>query len=231
MEKKNIHKDHRQRVRERYLREGIGSMADHNIVELLLFYGIPYKDTNGIAHALIESFGDINGVLDAPLEDLKKIDGIGESTAILIKLTKDIALRYSENSAFIKDSSGHGQSILDYAAAKLSAQTKEIVFALSVDANGRVRRCTKVCDGSPDTAEIDSRALIEAALRFDSKFLVLAHNHPNGFAVPSLRDVSSTEQARLLLASVGIKLVDHIIVSPDDAFSMARSNKYKGLFG
>ena len=85
-EKKNIHKDHRQRVRDSYLKTGIDAMADHNILELLLFYCIPLKDTNPIAHELIEKYHDLNGVLDAPIKELEKVNGIGENAAVMIKL-------------------------------------------------------------------------------------------------------------------------------------------------
>lgn len=230
MEKKNIHKDHRQRVRARYLNEGIGAMADHNIVELLLFFGIPYKDTNSIAHELIDRFGDLNGVLDAPVAELMKIDGIGENTATLIRLTRDIALKYIERKTFNKVTVGEEERISDFIGMKYAGETREIVYMLTLDSHGRLQRCIKVCDGSPDTASVDNRIVVEAAIRFDSKNIIIAHNHPNGFAVPSVADVKATEQLIPVLEAIGINLADHIIVSPDDAFSMAKSKKYSYLF-
>ncbi|MBR3836396.1 MAG: RadC family protein [Clostridia bacterium] len=230
MEKKNLHKDHRQRVRARYLSEGIGSMAEHNIVELLLFFGIPYKDTNDIAHALIERFGDLNGVLDAPVEELMKTDGIGENTATLIRLTRDIAVRYFEKKNLDRMSAGDGERVTDFIELKYTGETREIVYMLTLDSHGGVQRCVKVCEGSPDSATVDNREVVETALRFDTKNIILAHNHPNGFAVPSVADVKATEQLVQIFDSIGINLADHIIVSADDTFSMARSNKYGSLF-
>ncbi|MBR6531586.1 MAG: RadC family protein [Clostridia bacterium] len=230
MEKKNIHKDHRQRVRARYLNEGIGAMADHNIVELLLFFGIPYKDTNSIAHELIDRFGDLNGVLDAPVAELMKIDGIGENTATLIRLTRDVALRYIEHKTFNRVNVGEEERLSDFIGMKYAGETRELVYMLTLDSHGRLQRCVKVCDGSPDTASVDNRVVVETAIRFDSKNIIIAHNHPNGFAVPSVADVKATEQLIPVLEAIGINLADHIIVSPDDSFSMANSKKYSYLF-
>ena len=229
MEKKNIHKDHRQRVRARYLSEGLSSMADHNIVEMLLFFGIPYKDTNPIAHKLTETFGDLNGVLDAPVEELMKIDGIGENAATLIRLTRDIALKYMSNRrADINE--GESDAIEDFVRKKYAAETREIVYALGVSSQGRVERCVKVSVGTNDRALIDNRAVLEAVLGFNSKNVVIAHNHPNGFAAPSATDIRTTEQLKELLNTVEVRLIDHIIVSADDLFSMAKSRKFADLF-
>lgn len=229
MEKKNVHKDHRQRVRARYFKEGIGSMADHNIIEFLLFYGIPFKDTNNVAHGLIEKFGDLNGVLEAPKEELMKVNGVGENVAALIRLTHDISLLYNERKQqrILDDTE---KAFIPYIEAKYSGERREIVYLLCLDANGKLQRCIKVCDGSPDTAVVDTRAIVETVVRFDSKNVVLAHNHPNGFAVPSLADVKTTEELIPVLDAIGVNLVDHIIVSADDTFSMAQSNKYGYLF-
>ncbi|MBR5262797.1 MAG: RadC family protein [Clostridia bacterium] len=229
MQKKNIHKDHRQRVRARYISEGLSSMADHNIVEMLLFFGIPYKDTNPIAHELTERFGDLNGVLDAPIEELMKIDGIGENAATLIRLTRDIALKYMSNrSADINE--GESDAIENFIRRKYAAETREIVYALGVSSDGRVERCVKVSVGTNDRALIDNRAVLEAVLGFNSKNVVIAHNHPNGFAAPSATDIRTTEQLKELLNTVEVRLIDHIVVSADDLFSMAKSRKFSDLF-
>ncbi|MBQ3127770.1 MAG: RadC family protein [Clostridia bacterium] len=229
MEKKNIHKDHRQRVRARYLSEGFGSMAEHNIVELLLFFGIPYKDTNPIAHELIETFGSLNGILDAPVEELMKIDGIGENAATLLKLTRDIALKYSDAKAPGLAEKEY-TDITDFIRSKYIAETREIVYLIAVDAHGRAEHCTKICEGTIDRASIDNRTVVESVIRFNSKNVIIAHNHPHGFAAPSAADIEATAQLKDLLSSIGVNLVDHVIVSRDDVFSMAKNRKFSGLF-
>lgn len=231
MNSKNIHKDHRQRARARYKSEGLGSMADHNILELLLFYGIPYKDTNPIAHELIDTFGSLKGVIDAPVEELQKINGVGENAATLLKLVHDLAVLYGERTIVQDTSIPSDRLITDYLTMKYSGQTKEVVYMLCVNSMGNILNCIKVCDGSPDSAILTTRMVVETAVSFDSKDIILAHNHPNGFAVPSMADIKATQEFISVLEPIGVNLADHIIVSKDDCFSMAKSKKYSSLFG
>ncbi len=230
MEKKNVHKDHRQRVRSRFFKDGIGSMDDHNIIEFLLFFGIPFKDTNSIAHALVEKFGDLNGILEAPAEELMKVDGIGENAAALIRLTHDISLLYNERKQQWLLEENTEDNLVNYLSVRYSGERRELVYLLCLDSNGKIQRCVKICEGSPDSAVVDTRTIVETVVRFDSKNVVLAHNHPNGFAVPSVADVKTTEELIHVLDAIGINLADHIIVADNDSFSMAKSNKYGYLF-
>lgn len=231
MEKKNIHKDHRQRVRDTYLRVGIDAMADHNILELLLFYCIPQKDTNPIAHELIEKYHNLNGVLDAPVKELEKINGIGENAAVMIKLVRDICSKYRDNAIIGKVNLASSDRLYDFIKMKYLGETREIVYMLSLDAHGRLKHCIKVAEGTPSTAVSDNRSLIELALRFDVTNAVIAHNHPNGFATPSQADIGATETIAKLFSTVDINLVDHVIVAEDEIFSFATSRKYSSLLG
>lgn len=231
MKSKNLHKDHRQRVRARYLQDGVQSMPDHNILELLLFFGIPYKDTNNIAHELIEQFGSLNGVFDASVAELHRVDGIGENTAVLISLIKDIITIYNSRDSKMNSDTSEQDAIEEYIRRKYAGETRECVYMLSVDSSGKIQRCVKICEGSPDSAFLTARMVVETAVNFNSQNVILAHNHPNGFAVPSMADVTATTEFCKILSSIGINLADHIIVSGDDQFSMAKSSKYKSLFG
>lgn len=230
MSSKNLHKDHRQRVRARYRSEGLSSMADHNVLELLLFYGIPYKDTNPIAHELIEAFGSLQGVIDAPVEELQKINGVGENAATLVKLVHDLAVLYGERTIVQDNSIPADEKITNYLAMKYAGQTKEVVYMLCINSMGSILNCVRVCDGSPDSAILTTRMVVETAVSFDSKDIIIAHNHPNGFAVPSMADITATQEFISVLDPIGINLADHIIVSKDDQFSMAKSRKYSHLF-
>ena len=230
MDTKNLHKNHRQRVKARYLADGIGSMANHNIMELLLFFGIPYKDTNELAHELIERFGDLNGVLDAPVEALMKIDGIGENTAVLIHLVHDIAVKYHENNLQEKAFAATEERFRDFLSMKYAGETREIVYMLCVNPHGKIAKCIKVSDGSSDNVTVDTRKIIEAAVNNDTGDIILAHNHPNGFAVPSTADVRATQDVIPLLKAINVNLIDHVIVADGDFFSMAKSKKYSEMF-
>ena len=231
MEKKNIHKDHRKRVKEQYMKNGIDSMADHNILELLLFYGIPYKDTNPIAHELIEKYHDINGVLDAPVRELVKLDGIGENAAVMIKLVHDIAHLYRDKAVNSKVNLASSERLYDFVRMKFLGETREIVYMISLDAHGRLKHCIKVADGTPTSVVSDNRSLVELALRFDVTNAVIAHNHPNGFATPSQADIAATQAIAKLFSTVSINLVDHVIAAEDEIFSFAMSKKYSSFLG
>lgn len=231
MENKNIHKDHRKRVREMYLKNGIDAMPDHNILELLLFYGIPYRDTNPIAHELIEKYHDLNGVLDAPVRELVKTDGIGENTAMLIKLIRDICSKYYDNAVNSKVNLASGERLYDFIKMKYLGETREIVYMLSLDSHGRLKHCIKVADGTPTSAVADNRSLVELALRFDVTNAVITHNHPNGFATPSQADISATQTIAGLFKTVNINFIDHVIVAEDEIFSFAMSKKYSSYLG
>jgi len=230
MDKGNIHKDHRKRVKARYLNDGMKSMADHNIIELLLFFGVPYKDTNDMAHELVEKFGDLNGVLDAPVEELMKVKGIGENAAILIHLFRDVAKKYNDNKLMEKALVPTEERISDFLKMKYAGETREILYMIFVSAHGRIARCIKVCDGSPESVTVDNRMIVEAAVRHDACDIILAHNHPNGFAVPSMADVKATHDVIPLLKAINVNLIDHIIVADGECFSMAKSKKYAELF-
>ncbi len=230
-ETNNIHKDHRQRVRDSYLKTGIDAMADHNILELLLFYCIPQKDTNPIAHELIERYHDLNGVLDAPVKELEKINGIGENAAVFIKLIRDLCLKYHENAISGKVSLASNERLYNFARMKYLGESREIVYMLSLDAHGTLKHCVKVADGSPTTAVSDSRRLVELALRFDITNAIIIHNHPNGFAIPSQADIAATETIASLFSTVNINFVDHIIIADDEIFSFAMSKKYSSYLG
>ena len=230
MEKKNIHQQHRQRVRQRYLSGGIDSMPEHNIVEFLLFYCVPYKDTNAMAHDLIDKFGDINGILDAPIEELQKINGIGENASVMLKLMHDICCKYNKNRISRKTTIDDGDELEEFLAAKYYGESREIVYVIGVDSRGSVTKCIKVCEGSPDSATVDKRMIAEAALSSGTSSIILVHNHPGGFAAPSTADVITTRELITLLKELSVNLIDHVIVADDGCYSMAKSKKHSYLF-
>lgn len=230
MDKSNLHKNHRQRVRNKYLKSGIDNFYDYEILELLLFFSIPYKDTNEIAHRMIENFDSLSGVLDASAEELQKIDGIGENSAALLKLVRDIALRYNTDKIAQKTNINTLSRISDFLAMKFMGESREIVYMVSVDSHGRLEKCIKVCDGSPDTAVFDRKNAVKTALVNDMTNVIISHNHPKGFAVPSAADIASTKDLVSVMRNVGINVIDHIIIAEDGSFSMAESKKYSSLF-
>ena len=228
---KNPHAKHRARLREIFKKSGIERMPDHNILELLLFYSIPRKDTNELAHNLIESFGSLNAVFDAPYERLVEIDGIGESSALLISSIPGICRRYMEGKEERrKINLADPEEAQKYVVKKFYGCKNEIFYMLCLDAVGNLNNCCKLSEGSTGTVVVDKRAMLETAFRNNADKVIFAHNHPNGVAVPSRDDLELTYSFSNLLSTTGIRVVDHFIVAGDDVISLASVEKFKNIF-
>ena len=219
----SVHKGHRERLKGRFLETGLDSFTDVQALELLLFYAIPQKDTNPIAHALLDRFGSLSQVLDAEAEELKKVPGISGHAATLLRLVTDLARFYQVDSAqrtevlTSLDACGH------YLVPRFFGRKVETVFLLCLDAKCKVLCCREVGEGSVNAASISVRKVVEAALSANATSVVLAHNHPSGVALPSADDVQTTRRIAAALSAVEINLIDHIVVAEGDFISMTQS--------
>ena len=217
------HDGHRERKRAQFLEHGLDSFADHEVLELLLFYAIPRKDTNGIAHALMDRFGSLDAVFSAPAEELEKVAGVGSSAAALIKLVPQLYRRSritaDEHPAILHDTASIGAFFLD----RFVGESNEVTYVACLDAKGKVITCRRLSEGSVGAAEISVRKVMETALRCNAAAVVLAHNHPSGVALPSREDLLATKQVADALCATGIALLDHIIVADGDFVSMAEN--------
>ena len=219
-----IHDGHREKIRRRFLSGGLESFADHEALELLLYYAIPRKDTNPIAHALMERYGSLSAVLAAPVEDLQKVEGIGESAAILLKLVPRICskarLADAERQELIMDTAERAGT---YLLERFSGEQNEVIYQLCLDRKGKMVACKRIGEGNIGSAAMDIRRLVENAIHSNASAVILAHNHPSGLALPSAEDLGATERARAALATIDVVLSDHIIVADRDFVSMAES--------
>ncbi len=205
-------------------------MPDHNLLELLLFYSIPRKDTNEIAHRLINTFGSLNRVFDASYEQLLEVEGMGESSALLISSIPGICRRYAEGKNSGKITLSEPEEAAKYVAGKYYGIKSEVFYMLCLDAVGNLINCCKLGEGTPGSVLIDKRAVLETAFRNNADKVIFAHNHPNGIAAPSKDDLAMTSELSSILAGVGIRLADHIIVAGDDLLSLASVEKFSTLF-
>lgn len=226
-----LHRNHRQRLKNRYLREGLSGFEKHNILELMLFYAIPQKDTNEMAHRLLNRFGTIAGVFDAPMEELVKVRGIGTHTATLIKLIPDLWREYEEdraNSARMKlDSTVAAAS---YLAPYYTGLSTEIVVLVALDASGGILGAEIVGEGTPSNAPIDVRRICEWAIQIQAAGVILSHNHlGSGNCRPSAPDADATRRVGLMLKGIGVRLLDHIIICAGEYFSMADNPAFAPL--
>ena len=228
---KNPHENHRARLRETFIKAGVDGMPAHNLLELLLFYSIPRKDTNELAHRLIDTFGSLSRVFDASYEQLLEVEGIGESSALLLSAIPAICRRYIEGSISGKVNLSEPEDAVDYIVKKYYGNNKyEIFYMLCLDGMGNLINCCKLGEGAAGSVVIDKRNVLETAFRNNADRVIFAHNHPNGIAAPSKDDIVMTSDFCSVLKGVGIRLADHIIVAGSDALSLASVEKFRSLF-
>lgn len=221
-----IHDGHREKMRSRFLKTGLEGFADHESLELLLYYAIPRRDTNPIAHALMERYGSLSAVLSAPVEDLQKVEGIGESAAILVHLVALLNQRARLNEAERDIILNSTAKACQYLLELYRNERNEVVYALFMDRKGKLLRCRRLSEGGVSGASLNLRGLVETAMLTGASGVVLSHNHPSGVALPSQADYTATDQARQTLSSIGVDLLDHIIVADRDCVSMADSGYF-----
>ncbi len=226
-----MHEEHRKRVKERFFKDGIENMPDHEILELLLFFSIPRKDTNALAHRLTEHFGSLNSVLEASKEDLMNVEGIGESSAALITLVFQMAKRYIKNSTEVTLKNYTGpDSVKELLQSKYLGSKEETVYLLSLDSAGRILNCNKIAQGGLTSALIDKRVVLETIFRNKASAVVLVHNHLNGVLSPSHDDIAATKTIIASFFGLGVRLVDHLIYTDSGVLSMAGIEKFAPLF-
>ncbi|HHV50885.1 MAG TPA: RadC family protein [Clostridiales bacterium] len=226
----DVHKGHRARLKQRFLREGLRGFEPHQILEMLLFFGIPRRDTNPIAHELINTFGNLSGVLKASYDDLMKVKGVTPSSATLISFCGQLIREYYDSELskdMILDSTDKmGQYILP----KFFGERNEKVLLVCLDNKCKVLHTSFVSEGSINATEVSVRKILEQAIRNHATAVVIAHNHPNGFALPSVEDQQTTKKITNALSVAGIQLVDHLIVADDDYVSMRSTKMLAHLF-
>ncbi len=222
----SIHEGHRQRLKDRFRREGLDNFDELYVLELLLFYCIPRKDTNPIAHRLLDQFGSLTAVLEASPEELEKVEGISEAASTFLSLITQVGryyqVRRAEPGDILRTSDQCGNYLMPY----FFGRDTETVFMLCLDAKCKVICCKKVGEGNVNSANIPIRRVVEMALSANATSVVLAHNHPSGLALPSADDVQTTLRVSAALETVEITLADHIVVCGDDYISMAQSQYF-----
>ncbi len=225
----NIHSGHRKRTREAFLKQDIELMADHEILEIILFYAYPRRDTNEIAHRLINAFGSIDAVIDAPFEELVKIKDVGENAATLLMIFSKFSKSYLKRANRIKNEVTL-EKAEKYLKSAFFGKRAESIVAIFCDSKDKYLNIAEFDRGSSTETSFRPRELMEAAIRCNASRMIIAHNHPNGFAVPSSDDIKATVEIREIFQPLDIELTDHIIISENDSFSMRNSKKYRNIF-
>lgn len=226
----NVHKGHRQKVKKRYMQTGFDGMADHNILELLLFFGIPYKDTNPIAHELINTFGSLSGVLRASVAELKSVNGMTENAACLLNMILPVYSRYSADLAAKKPMLMQTEEVVEFMRPRFLDTSNERAYVLCFDGDHCLIAVRKLSDGDVNSTAFDMRKLASAVLETKAVGVMLVHNHPNGIPLPSQADIEQTESAYSFLRTMKVTLMDHVIISKTGHCSMISVPKFTHLF-
>lgn len=216
---------HRDRLREKFATNGLEGFLDHEILELLLTYVIPRKDTKPIAWRLLKRFGSVAGVLDAEAEELQTIEGVGENSATFIKLIRSVFRHYSLDEVKEKVTIRTPEQVLQYCKASLSGRSDECLELIYLSVRNTVIGTEIVCTGTLDRVSVSPRKVVERALSRKAAAMILVHNHPSGDASPSMEDILLTKEIAHAAALLGIAVHDHIIVGKGDHYSMKANGK------
>ena len=223
------HLEHRKRVKDRFRKEGLDHLEERYVLELLLFYCVPRKDTKELAVRLLEHFGSIVQVLDATPEELERVPGVGEGISTFLALRKAVDRYYNIK----KDEESKQQPLLtsdDFGKmlkSRFVHQRNEVVYVLCLDAKCKLLSCLFVGEGSVNSANVPIRRIVEICLNANATSVVLAHNHPGGLAFPSAEDIQTTHRLAQALSTVDIHFADHLIFTDEDYISMAQSGYYR----
>jgi len=218
-----VHDGHRERMKNKLLEQGLDIFDDHNVLELILFYSMPRRDTNPLAHELLDKFESLEAVFDAPADELSKINGIGENTVTLLKLIPAVSRRYSIDKNKFDNILDSTKKAGDFLVPRYMYERDEVVYIICLDSKCMVICCKELARGVANSAAISIRKIAELALSKNATSIIISHNHPDGLALPSMEDELTTKHIKAILDSMGIALKDHIIVAGTDYVSMADS--------
>lgn len=210
----NPHAGHRERMKRKYLAHGTDAFAPHELAELLLFYAVPQKDVNPVAHRLIETFHSLGGIFSATREQLSEVEGVTPGAAAYLSLLGDVyrlcEKEQSPPAAVLRDT----LSLRDYLWRYVKAEKGETVWAVTLNVLSEAIAVHKISSGSATVSAVDIRRIVAAAVADSAAQIVLAHNHPSGVALPSREDLVSTAALARALTPLDMRLRDHLIFTP-----------------
>ncbi len=223
-ENDNVHAGHRERLRNSIIHGNLSTFEDYQLLEFLLTYTIPRKDTNVLAHKLINQFGSLPNVLDSEPEYLMNVDGIGKNSAVFLSLLPRILEEYSARKIKKKSFLQNTLKTVNYCIDLLKDKVLEEIYVIMLDDSFKVINHSKIATGTTNRAYASTRRISELALKYNAHFMVLAHNHPQGEPKPSDMDDIFTKTVVMSLALNEIEVTDHIIVGKDSSYYSYREN-------
>ena len=221
----NIHAGHRERMRERFLQNGLQGFNEHEVLEMLLFYVIRRGDTNELAHHILTEFGSLHDVLTADKDTLCRVNGVGDNVEFYLRFLGAFH-DYVEQSRIRNITMKTYENRCLYFRTKLMSCTDEHFLVACLDDDLKVIRCFTIARGAPGHVTIEMQTLARKVLSVHCSRIIMAHNHPKGRSVPSMEDISSTKTIAKTMKAIDIELIDHIVVGTDGACSMLKSGAY-----
>ncbi len=221
----SIHKGHRNRIKQEFLKAGLDHFSDLRALELLLFYSRLQGDVNPLAHKLLDTFGSFSGVLDASPEQLLTVPGVGENTAVLLKLVTSLGRKYLISRTNIQTTIDSTEDMKNLFSSYFFGAKNEMLYVAVLDDANRLLGIRKMGEGIPNSIEFNPRKIVEIILTLNGTRVLLAHNHLNGISMPSNEDLLSTSLLQEFLSQMDITLLDHLVFIENDLFSM-RNQQY-----
>ena len=210
---------HRERIKNKFKKEGLKPFLDHEVLELLLTYSIPRKDTKTLAWNLLKTFGSLSSVLEASNFELQKVKGLGPQSAMLINIVREIITRHSFDKVRKRRSISNQEELYNYCIAHLQNKKQECFEVLFLDIKLRLIASEILSEGNIDNTTVYPRKLIEFILKYGAKYIICVHNHPSGDPSPSNEDKFVTTNLKNILNVLSVKMVDHIIVGNGKIYS------------
>lgn len=223
-----LHQGHRERLRKKAFEYGFDCLEDHECLELLLGYAIPRKNTNDIAHELINKAGSLRGVFDMEISQLKRVDGVGVMAAFMIKLVGNLMRRPSTTLRKKVDLS-KVSAVKNYAKVLYATAEKEEIYALYLDKKMVLIERVKVSEGGEWQAGVSPKDILAPALLNGAPMFILVHNHPKGYAKPSQDDLNFTVRLESASKAVGILMLEHMVYAEGEIYPIMRSSKIRSL--
>jgi DNA repair protein RadC len=218
---KKMHEGHREKLKQRFLKEGLNAFEDHQVLEMLLFYTIPRRDTNEMAHRLLNKYGTLESLFDASPEDLMQKGGVTPNTAIFLSMVPQLARKYmliKQGKRPVLDSSVKAGN---YVISLFIGKNYEAFYVICLNSQNKINHTALVHEGTINEAPVYPRLIVETALRYKASSVILAHNHPGGSLKPSNADIEVTKKICNALKTISINVIDHMICAGNAYFSFA----------
>ena len=220
----NEHKGHRERIRDRVRKEGLKNFQNYQVLEYVLTFAIPYKDTNEIAHRLINKFGSFYGVLEADEEDLVNVDGMGQASAHFIANLRNIFHYYEFDKSKRVTKIMRPEEAIAFVRPFFANKLIEEMYVVCLTPKNKIVAVEKVSEGTSNEVNVSLRHIVDKMSRVKVSNVIIAHNHPKGKANPSPSDDKFTKALTTTLTITGCHLLDHIIIGEDDEYFSYREH-------